>query len=136
MRISDIDNDTRFDQAMRDLHARAGNAVSPATMAQLHRRRISALDGQAPARRRSGWPLAASFASVLAIAIGVQSGVFERGDAQAPANAAPTVAVAPAAPAAHSSLDALEAANLTALDENPDFFVWLASSDANLLAME
>lgn len=132
MRLSDIDNDTRFDQAMRDLHARARNEVSSATMAQLHRRRISALDGHAPARRRFGWPLAASFASVLAIAIGLQSGVLDpgQGDAQAPAQ---TVATAPAT---HSSLDALEAANLTPLDENPDFFVWLASSDASLLAME
>ena len=114
----------RFDQAARGAHADALAQVSAATMAQLHRRRNAAL--AAPARR-APWRLpAAAFASLLVVAAGLGIGLRSLDDApQAPASAAIPVAVDPG----------IETV-LDDLDQNPEFYVWLASRDADLLAME
>jgi len=115
--------DTRFDEAMRRVHADAVDHVSAATMAQLHRRRHAALS-RAPARAPGRWPLAAAgFASVLVVAVGL-------GFALRPGAPAPVPAMAAGADAGEFE------EVVTALDENPDFYVWLASGDADLLAME
>ena len=123
MNIPDPDH-RGFDQAIRAVHADALAHVSAATMAQLHRRRHAAL---APARAPRRWPLAAAgFASLLVVALGVGF-ALRPGDAPAPARA--TVA---STAAENSGLEEV----ITDLDQNPDFYVWLASGDADLLAME
>jgi hypothetical protein len=119
--MNDSNRDDRFDAAARQQHAIATTRLSARTQAQLQQRRRAALAAQSagqPSRRHFGWPIAASFAAMLALAVGLQ--VRQQ---SAPSTAAPVVA---------DSGDNLD----TVLDENPDFYVWLASSDANALAME
>ena len=118
--------DARFDQALRAVHADAVAHVSAATLAQLHRRRHAALS-EAPARATRGWPLAAAgFASLLVVAAGLG---FALRPGESPSPALPAVA------SVAVDGDGLEEV-ITDLDENPDFYVWLASGDADLLAME
>jgi hypothetical protein len=115
----------RFDQAMRATHADAVAHVSAATLAQLHRRRHAALD--TASARTTRWRLrAAAFASLLVVAAGLGIGLRSSGDGPAP-QAAPPLAVT-TDPGIEGVLDDL--------DQNPDFYVWLASGDADLLAME
>ncbi|MGJ4804525.1 hypothetical protein [Luteimonas sp. SDU82] len=118
-----------FDQAARAAHSNALAHVSASTMAQLHRRRHAALS-TVPARGLK-WRLpAAAFASVLVVAVGLGVGLNWSGDTpQAPA--VPTPALA-AAPVAEPGIEAV----LDDLDQAPDFYVWLASGDADLIAME
>ena len=124
---TDDPRDERFDQALRTLHAHALSQLSAGTTAQLHRRRQAALSA-APARRRFGWPLpAAAFASLLVVAAGLGFGLRTVGDAPTTATAAPIAAV--------DAADSIEGV-LADLDQNPDFYAWLASGDADLLAME
>ncbi|WP_202842507.1 hypothetical protein [Luteimonas saliphila] len=116
----------RLDQALRARYAEAVSQVSGATMAQLHRRRHAAL-ADAPSRG-SRWRLpAAAFASLLVVAGGLGIGLRMSGEAP-PAAAETPVAVAAAGTGIEGALDDL--------DQNPDFYVWLASGDADLLAME
>ncbi len=113
----------RFDQTARGAHADALAQVSAATMAQLHRRRHAALETPA---RPTRWRLpAAAFASLLVVAAGLGFGLRSINDAPPPASAAAPAVVAPG----------IEAV-LDDLDQNPEFYVWLASRDADLLAME
>ncbi len=133
--------DDRFDAAMRARHAVALTAVSPRVAAQLQQRRRAALAGSAvPAAgpRRFGWPVgaavAASFAALLAVAIGLQSPTrLAQGDAPAVAMTA-TPGDGPVAPMLDADGDGI--ADDSILDEDPDFYAWLASSDATALAME
>jgi anti-sigma-K factor RskA len=118
--MNDNSRDDRFDAAMRQQYEIAATRLSARTQAQLQQRRRAALDTR-PARasgRQFGWPIAASFAAILALAIGLQV-------RQPPEPATTTPVVA-------DNADDLD----TVLDENPDFYVWLASSDANAIAME
>lgn len=117
----------RLDQAARAAHADALAQVSAATMAQLHRRRHAALAGTAP-RWRWRWPLpAAALASLLVVAAGL--GVGLRMDAGTPATQeVPAVAAAGAEAGIETVLDDL--------DQTPEFYVWLASGEADLIAME
>ncbi|TWT21284.1 alanine:cation symporter family protein [Luteimonas marina] len=125
MTTHDPGND-RFDQAMRATHADALAHVSAATMAQLHRRRHAALSVR-PARGLR-WPLpAAAFASLLVVAVGLGFGLRMSGEAP-PAPVDPAIAAVAAGAGIEDALDDL--------DQNPDFYVWLASGDADLLAME
>ena len=118
--------DARVDRALRAVHADAVGHVSAATMAQLHRRRHAALS-QAPARASRGWPLAAAgLASLLVVAVGLG---FALRPGAAPAPAQPAIA---GVDADGGGLEEV----IADLDENPDFYVWLASGDADLLAME
>lgn len=116
-----------FDDAMRRRHAAAVAHVSAATQAQLHQRRRAALASPriaATGLRRYGWAGAASCALLLALALASptwrQAGVSPV--------AAPPVAVAPTATDDGDPDDVL--------DENPDFYLWLGSADAQSLAME
>ena len=118
------DRDARFDAAMRQLHATAVDRVSGRTQLQLQQR-PRPVPAAAPARRRFGWrPLAASFAAVLALMVGVQLW-------NVPEPSPAGQATMPAATVADTT-DDIDAV----LDENPDFYLWLASSDAYALAME
>ena len=114
--------DDAFDAAVRDVHAHALDALSPRTRAQLQlRRRAAAAPSRPWAFRTLAWPLALTCA-VAALAIGWQLRP-ER------------VPVAPAqAPLVATTTDS-DSPTL-ALDENPELYAWLASGDADALAME
>ena len=111
---------TGFDAALRQHHATAVDRLSPRTRAQLVQRRNAALRGErvAPAHRMRY--AAAGFAALCALAIGLQFGTMP-----APGEPVPGIA-----PTMASSTDA------TMLDEDPEFYAWLASADAQLVAME
>lgn len=116
----------RFDRAARAARGDALAHVSAATMAQLQRRRHAALSAK-PARGLR-WPLpAAAFASLLVVAVGLGFGLRMSGDAP-PAPAGQVLAAIDADAGVEDAFDDL--------DQNPDFYVWLASGDADLLAME
>ena len=112
-------NDDAFDAGLRATWREAVDAVPP-TLAR--RLRPVATEPRAPAR----WPLGAALAAaaVLALAIGLR----------------PHPAGAPAAMPATTTATAIAAGgdgSLTApLDRSPDFYAWLASPDAEQLAME
>lgn len=117
------------DHSARARHDQALAALSPRTRTQLHNRLQAALAGQSAhgrPMRVPAWSWAAAAALVLALAFGAPW----RNLHEPPTTAAPLAAVAPAAtaPAADSAL--------ATLDQNPDFYLWLASSDAVALASE
>ncbi|RDZ26870.1 hypothetical protein [Lysobacter silvisoli] len=113
-------DDARFDAAMRALHRRAVDRVAPATRARLRDARFEAT-ARVP-RRGLGWALASGTAAVFALAIGLQQ--QRDPQAAAPPATAPLAAHLPAPEAAYDSSTAL-----ASLDENPDFYLWLASAD-------
>lgn len=115
-----------FDAALRARHQAALAGISPQVRAQLAQRRTAALRGTT-ARRGYGLRYAAAgFATLCALAIGLR--LYPQ---PAPTALAPAVAIAaqPAAtpPTAPSSV---------LLEEDPDFYAWLGSSDVRQLAME
>ncbi|RZA36502.1 MAG: hypothetical protein EOP92_05055 [Lysobacteraceae bacterium] len=117
------ENDTGFDREMRQLHAAAVSQVSPQTRARLRAARHATQ--AAPARGHAWrWIAATAFSTVLAVALGVQflpqAGI--------------TPAATPAVAAASDDLD--DSGSLATLDESPDLYMWLASSEAEPLAME
>ncbi|ALN64444.1 hypothetical protein GLA29479_3591 [Lysobacter antibioticus] len=116
------DRDQRFDQAMRALHARAVDQVTPQTRARL--RTIRSEAAAAPVRRSGvlGWALASGGVAAFALALGLQ---FVGGNGGAPAvpESAPAVASAAAVDAVYDPDTAV-----AALDENPDLYLWLASN--------
>ncbi|NDK40114.1 hypothetical protein DT603_14820 [Pseudoxanthomonas gei] len=116
------EKEQKFDHDMRQLHATAVSSLSPQTLARLRAARHAA---QAAPRRGHAWRwvTATALSAVLAVGLGVQllpgSG---------PATEAPPMAAA--------SSDAGYTETLATLDESPDLYVWLASSEAAPLAME
>lgn len=111
-------HDQDFDAKLRRLHAQAVAQVSTRTQFQL-RRRPAAAPRQSPLRAFA-WPLAAVCAAGV-LAIGLQ---WRQSDSPATAPL-PSVAVS----------DDDSGGAYTALDETPDLYLWLASTDASL-AME
>ncbi len=112
----------RLEQALRDHHATAVARLSPQVRAQLAQRRNAALRGAGAAR--PGWnlrPLAAGVAMAGVLALGLQ--LLPTRDGAAPAEATIAGTAAPAVPN-------------TILDEDPEFYAWLASADVQQLAME
>ena len=117
------DPTSRFDHALRGHHDASLQALSPRVRAQLVQRRHAALRGATATRSHRFGYAAAGFAALCALAIGLQ---FR--DLPTPASMpTTTVATASAAPVRAAS---------TMLDEDPDFYAWLASSDAMQVAME
>ena len=128
--------DQHLDRVARALHAQAVGHVPGRTLRQLRARRAPA----APARTRSmrtpmrtfGWAAAAACAAVFAVAIGLRQ--------QPVAPTGPPAVAAVDAPASGDDAPASDndayADALASLDENPDLYLWLASSDAQPLAME
>lgn len=125
-----IDNDNptnrseAFDRDMRQLHATAVTQLSPQTLARLRSARQQA-QTSAPRRGHAWrWVAATAFSTVLAVTIGLQL--------------LPKPGSTPVAQAvvATVSSDDVYADSVSALDENPDLYVWLASSEAEPLAME
>ena len=114
-------NDTNhFDAAIRAHHQAALERLSPRVHAQLAQRRNGVLRGSAGARRRHGLRYAAGFAALCALAIGLQFRTVP----------------GPAATAAAAHAAAASGSAPTMLDEDPEFYAWLASSDAQQVAME
>lgn len=122
--MNDTDHDgraERFDAAMRQRHALAATRLSPQVQAQLQQRRVAAMRAgptHARHRRRIGWSLATASMAALALAFGLQ------------------VQRQPTPPSAAPAIVATDEILDTVLDENPDFYLWLASSDANAFASE
>jgi len=125
--MSHEQNDHDFDQAMRRLHAQAVDQVSPATRARLRVARQTATTPATAREPRRGWVLATSFAAVSALAIGM----LLRPSLQAPAVTSPAPTVAAASTAAYDADTAL-----ATLDENPDLYLWLASNDDAMPALD
>ena len=116
-----IHHDDRFDAALRARHQASLDRLSPRASAQLAQRRNAALRGET-VRRGNGFRYAAAgFAALGALAIGLQFGM----------PTAPTSTATVAGSVAASTTTAA-----TMLDEDPEFYAWLASPDAQLVAME
>lgn len=116
-------NDNDFDRYARQLHATALSSISPQTLAKLRSARHAAAQ-PAPTRHGWRWLAATACSALLAVAIGTQF---------LPREAAPVASPQPAL--ANAAADAGDSYT-SALDENPDMYVWLASADAPLLAQE
>ena len=123
MKSTGIDNKETFDRDMRKLHATAVNHISPQTLARLRAARQAAQTAPRPGRAWR-WIAATAFSAVLAVAIGLQ---FLPQSAPAP-TAQPMVATVDASGDYNSSVPTL--------DENPDLYLWLASAEAEPMAME
>ena len=112
----------RFDQVIRQHHANAVERISPRARAQLAQRRSAALRGEVQPRPAFGLRHAGfAFAAVFAVAVGI--GLMPATQTPAPA---PTPQVAATTPATSNTI----------LDEDPDFYAWLASTEVQQLAME
>jgi len=123
-------NTDNFDIHLRIHHAAALAQLSPQVQAQLAQRRNAALRGSGIAK--SGHRLrlaAAAFASVCALAVGVQ--FFPQ--SQPALSPAVTASVAITRQATTASATARGNA---ALEEDPDFYAWLGTSETRQLAME
>jgi hypothetical protein len=116
-------NDHAFDANIRASHQASLDRLSPRVHAQLAQRRNAALRGQAVRRGHGLRYATAGFAALCALAIGLQFGTLP----------APVAPVAPALTAPHASASPSIG---TMLDEDPEFYAWLASPDAQLVAME
>lgn len=118
-----IDDKETFDRDMRKLHAAAVNQISPQTLSRLRAARHAA---QAAPQRGHAWRwiAASAFSTVLAVAVGVQF---------LPRPAPPSTAQ-PAVVATGTSSNYSD--GVATLEENPDLYLWLASSEAEPLAME
>jgi hypothetical protein len=107
----------------RQLHLQALAHTSPSTLARLRHARQAATAANVPSRRASSarpWLAGGALAAVLALAVVV----LPRDPASAPAVAAATVATA------------ASGEPVVPLQEDPGFYLWLASADATALAME
>lgn len=112
----------RFDQVIRQHHANAVERISPRARAQLAQRRSAALRGEVQPRPAFGLRHAGfAFAAVFAVAVGI--GLMPATQTPAPA---PMPQVAATTPATSNTI----------LDEDPDFYAWLASTEVQQLAME
>ena len=118
-----MDESSRFDDALRGHHRASLDQLSPKVSAQLAQRRHAALRGTAPHRNHRLGFAAAGFAALCALAIGVQ---FRN---------PPTPSTAPDTILASTTSAPARADNII-LDQDPDFYAWLASSDAMQVAME
>jgi len=113
--------DARFDDAMRAAHADAVASVSTRTRVQLHNRLHAAMSAPRPARgHRPAWGLALAGSLALVAVIGLRT--------RAPGPSTPPPV------AAEKSGD--DGDLVASLDETPDLYLWLASSDASGLVSE
>ncbi len=117
------DETSRFEDAVRGHHLTALEQISPKARAQLAQRRQAALHGTSTHRRHRLGYAAAGFAALCALAIGVQF------------RSPPTPGPAPDTISASTNAVPVRADSLI-LDQDPDFYAWLASSDAMQVAME
>jgi len=121
----------RLDQHARACYHDAQCRLSSHTVAELNRRRIFACAKASVGGRRFSWPLATALggACALALCVGMLSPQWLSPSAPMPMAGLDIADT-------WDDLDVLEAINLTALDEDSEFFLWLSSQDAGLLALE
>lgn len=116
--------DDAFDHAARDVHGTSLHALSPRVQAQLAQRRRAALAGRArphASRARWGWLGGAmATACVLVVALQLQPAIDTASDAPRVVAAVQDTAPDPGG----------------MLAEDPDFYLWLASSEAQAYAVE
>ena len=115
-------HDQRFDAALRAQHDAALERLSPRVRAQLAQRRNAVLRGESARRGHRLRYAVAGIAALCALAIGLRFGAMPG------PSAPPTAAGIASTPAAGTGA--------TMLDEDPEFYAWLASSDAQRVAME
>lgn len=125
-------HETRFDQAARERHADALVNVSPRVRSRLQQARLEA-SRAGRSTRSPAWAWTGT-AAVLALAmvIGVQ---FRPAPMPTPADTLVVNAAATSTGRAVAAVDDgdIEVAQmLAALDENPDFYLWLAANDGAL----
>lgn len=113
--------DARFDDAMRRLHGAALASVSPQLRWKL--RPAPAMTGGV-AGHFGAWRAGAAYATAAAAVFAVAVGIGLRQPDTA-GEAPPRLAVQQA-----------EAGTVGVLEHDPDFFAWLASDDAALVAVE
>lgn len=109
-----------LDTRARLAHAASLERLSPQVQAQLVQRRRRALASHDAPHGRPAMRWAVATLAVCAVAIGLLH------PGRGPAPSAPALATT-AAPAGASADN---------IEDNPDFYVWLASSDAHSLASE
>ena len=107
-----------LDARLRAAHAVALDRLSPKTQAQLAQRRRRAVAAQDAPRARPVLRWAVATLAVCVVAIGL----FH--PTRGPVSSAPVAS----ATQGHAPADTI--------DDNPDFYLWLASSDATSLASE
>jgi len=117
------DETSRFDDVLRGHHRASLVELSPKVRAQLAQRRHAALRGSSPHRSHRWGFAAAGLAALCALAIGVQ---FRNPPTSSPAADGMLASTTSAAVRADSII----------LDQDPDFYAWLASPDAMQVAME
>ncbi|MFC7302255.1 hypothetical protein [Cognatiluteimonas weifangensis] len=112
------------DRAARAHHRQALAALSPRARAQLHHRLQAALAGEVRAQppRMPAWSWGAAAALVLALAFGLRG----------PGTPDPAPGVGLPLATQPAAVDTAPAT----LDQDPDFYLWLASRDAVTLASE
>ena len=120
--MNNLPNDTGFDNELRRHHAAAVDRLSPRVRAQLAQRRNASLRGERVAPAYGMRYAAAGFAAICALAIGLQFGLMPSTSSPATTTGIASVATG--------------ATDTTMLDEDPEFYAWLASSDAQQIAME
>lgn len=121
---SAIDKNEAFDRDMRQLHTTAVNHISPQTLARLRAARHGLAQEATPRRGHAWrWMAATAFSAVLAVAIGVQF--------LPQSQSLPDVQ-----PVATTQIDDTYVSSVATLEENPDLYLWLASSEAEPMAME
>lgn len=123
-------DDDGFDAQARTLHRASLAQMSPQAMARLRAarhetQRATPASGDARPWR---WLTATAFTAVLAVGVGLQFLL------QAPTPSSPGETT-PALLAAIDS-DALDGTATGTLEEDPDLYLWLASAEAQPLAME
>jgi len=130
-----------IDRYARACWREAEICLSRRTVAELNRRRVAALSNAERSSRGAGlwfaWPwMATACAGVCALAISL--GVLWPRFSPSPIESVESAAVLDPAAAidALDELDAFDAISLTELDEDSEFFVWFATHEASLLAME
>lgn len=115
------DHDDAFDAAMRGRYRLASERVPPRILAQLRMRaRVVPPSTAWPPGWRAGAAMAGIAAALFAVTFGLN---LHR----------------PSSPAADRSIvrdAAFDPGASGTLDQDPDFYAWLASADADLLAME
>jgi len=116
----------RLDAVVRARHADALARVSPRLQAQLAQRSNAVLRGATRQPSHGLRNAALAFAALGALALGLRF--------QFAPDAVPTAPAA--APAGFASARAGTAAVGVALDQDPDFYVWLGASDSDRLAVE
>lgn len=120
-------DDTGFDAQARGLHRASLAQMSPQTLMRLRSARHEAQRAASEGARPWRWLTATAFSAVLAVGIGLQF-LPRTSTAPTPGTATPV--------AVTDGEAALDEASAGTLDEDPDLYLWLASADAQPLAME